>query len=229
MTAHLHLAPEPATTGRDSLPQRSIRVVLADDHALMRRGLRGLLDHEEGIEVVAEASDLATVMHHLRRAPPHVLVLDLGMPNGSSIETISQLREQAPTTEIAVLTMEDDPGFAEQAINAGALCFVLKDRADTELAEAVRSAARGDEYLSPLVAARLESQGRITAGDELTRREGEVLRMIALGHTSAEIGARTHLSRRTVEIYRARIHGKLGLATRSELVGYALRGGLMEI
>ncbi len=229
MTVHLHLAPGPATTYRDSRPQQSIRVVLVDDHTLMRRSLRMLLDREQRIEVVAEASDLAAVSRHLRREPPDVLVLDPGMPSESRIEKISQLRERVPSTELAVLTMEDDPGFAEQAINAGALCFVLKDRADTELADAVRSAARGDEYLSPRVATGLESFGRVGACDELTRREGEVLRLIALGHTGPEIAIQVHLSRRALETYRARIYRKLGLATRSELVRYALRRGLLAI
>ena len=136
----------------------------------MRRSLRLLLDREEGIEVVAEASDLTALMRQLKRELPHVLVLDLGMPNGSSIETLRQLREQLPRTEIAVLTMQDDPGFAEQAIGAGALCFVLKDHADTELAPAVRSAASGREYLSPYVAALLRSRRIANDGPAGLRR-----------------------------------------------------------
>jgi two-component system response regulator NreC len=229
MARYLHLAPRPGRTSAGSSPQRPIRVVVADNHALMRRSLRVLLELEKDIDVVAEAADLGALMSHLRRELPHVLVLDIGISNGSGIETISQLREQVPSTEIVVLTMDDDPGFAEPAINAGALGFVLKDRADTELAEAVRRAARGDEYLSPPVAARLESLGRIVAGEALTPREGEVLRLIALGHTSAEIATNVHLSRRTVAAYRARIHSKLGVTTRAQLVHYALGRGLVAV
>jgi len=225
MAAHLQLAPKPRGS---SSTDGSIRVVLADDHALMRRSLRLLLDSAEGIEVVDEASDLAEVTHHVHGHRPHVLVLDLGMPNGSSIEVIRLLRKQVPDTEIVVLTMEDGPGFAQQALDAGAIGFVLKDYADTELPRAVRSTARGEEYLSPRVAARLQSLRRSVADDNLTLRETDVLRLIGLGHTSAEIAAKLHLSRRTVETYRTRLYRKLGVATRAELVRYALGRGLLS-
>lgn len=222
MMAHLHLAPPADATGSGSPLERSIRVVLADDHTLMRRSLRLLLDGQQDVDVVAEAADLTAVERHVHRHQPHVLVLDLGMPNGSSIEVIRRLREQVPRTEIVVLTMEDSPGFAQQALEAGAIGFVLKDSADTELPEAVRRAARGEEYLSPRVAVRLEAMRRCVSDDSLTVRETEVLRLIALGHTSAEIATKLGLSRRTVEAYRARILRKLGLATRADLVQYAL-------
>jgi two-component system, NarL family, response regulator NreC len=227
MGAHLHLAPSPDSLRSGSASDSAIRVVLADDHALMRRSLRLLLDREDGVDVIAEAADLTTVIRHVQRHVPHVLVLDLGMPNGSSIEVIRGLREQVPDTEIVVLTMADNPGFAQQALDAGAIGFVLKDHADTELTEAVRGAARGDEYLSPRIAGRLESLRRCVADDKLTVRETEVLRLIALGHTSAEIAIKLHLSRRTVETYRARLHRKLELGTRAELVQYALGRGLL--
>jgi DNA-binding NarL/FixJ family response regulator len=149
MGHRLYLAPEPETAHPGSSSRQSIRVVLADDHALMRRSLRMLLDREAGIEVVAEASDLETVMRHVDGHLPRVLVLDLGMSDGSSLATISDLRERVPNTEIVVLTMEDGPGFAQHALDAGAICFVLKDQADSELPQAVRSAARGVEYVSP--------------------------------------------------------------------------------
>jgi two-component system response regulator NreC len=128
-------------------------VVLADDHALMRRSLRWLLDREVGVEVVGEADDLTMVMRHVHDRRPHVLVLDLSMPGGSSIDAITRLREEVPSTEIVVLTMEDSPGFAQQALDAGAIGFVLKDFADVELNRAVRAAARGGQYVSPRVTA----------------------------------------------------------------------------
>jgi two-component system, NarL family, response regulator NreC len=126
-------------------------VVLADDHALMRRSLRRLLDGEAGVEVVAEAEDLTTVMCHVHDHRPHVLVLDLRMPGGSSIDTVRRLREEVPSTQIIVLTMEDSPAFAQQALDAGAIGFVLKDFAEVELNRALRAAARGEQYVSPRV------------------------------------------------------------------------------
>jgi two-component system, NarL family, response regulator NreC len=228
MVARLHLAPSPAGSGSAVRAASPIRVVLADDHALMRRGLRLLLDNEEGVEVIAEASDLASVVRHVHGHQPHVLVLDLGMPNGSSIETIARLRERVPDTEIVVLTMDDSPVFAQRALATGAVGFVLKDLADGDLPQAVRAAARGEEYVSPRVAARLDALQRSLTEDKLTAREVEVLRLIALGHTSVEIARKLHLSPRTVETHRARIHGKLGLATRAEQVRYALGRGLLR-
>jgi two-component system response regulator NreC len=152
-TGHLRVAPPASAPDRSAL-DRSIRVVLAEDHALMRRSLRLLLDGQEGVDVVAEARDLNTVMGDVHQHRPHVLVLDLGMPNGSSIDVIRLLREQVPGTEIVALTMEDGPGFAHQALEAGAIGFVLKDSADTELPSAVRRAVRGEEFVSARVAAR---------------------------------------------------------------------------
>jgi two-component system response regulator NreC len=228
MATHLHLVPSPAETGPVLHASSPIRVVLADDHSLMRRGLRLLLDGEEGVEVIAEAVDLASVVRQVHGHEPHVLVLDLGMPGGSSIETISKLRERVPNTQIVVLTMDDSPVFAQRALAAGAVGFVLKDLADSDLPQAVRAAAQGEEYVSPRVAARLDALHRALSEDKLTSREVEVLRLIALGHTSVEIARKLHLSPRTVETHRARIHGKLGLATRAELVRYALGRGLLR-
>jgi two-component system response regulator NreC len=203
-------------------------VVLADDHAAVRRNLRLLLDAEEDVEVIAEAADLSTVVRHVHGHVPHVLVLDLEMPNGSSVEAIRPLREQVPDTEIVVMTMETSAVFAQQAIDAGAAGFVLKDRADGELPAAVRSAARGEEYISPRVEAGLDALRRSVRGDGLSPRETEILRLIALGHTSAEIARKLHLSRRTVETHRASIHRKLRLTTRAELVQLALRRHLIR-
>ena len=227
MSAHLHLAAVGTANGREPRPVSPIQVVLADDHQGMRRSLRLLLDREDGVEVIAEAADLATVVRHVHGHTPHVLVLDLSLPNGSSIETIRRLRAQVPQTEIVVLTMEQSPLFAQQALDAGAVGFVLKDRADSELAPAVRDAAAGGEFVSPQVAVGLEALRRSVTGDGLSPRETEILRLIALGHTSAEIAGQLHLSRRTVETHRAHIHHKLKLSTRAELVQYALRRRLL--
>ncbi len=225
MTARLHLAEVPVHGS--SRTETAIRVVLADDHALMRRSLRLLLDGEDDVDVIAEATDLATVINHVGRHQPHVLVADLRLPNGSSIDAIRELRAQAPKTEIVVLTMEESPLFAQQAIEAGAIGYVLKDRADSELITAIRCAARGEEYISHRVAAGLEALRKAIDRDALTPREIEVVRLIALGYTSAEIAGKLHLSRRTVETHRARIFNRLGLRTRAELVRFALRRRLI--
>lgn len=227
MSRHLHLAQAPGgAVLLDHVPDR-IRVVLADDHSLVRRSLRLLLDNEDDLDVVGEAENIGGVVRHVHGHAPNVLVLDLQMPGGSSIEAIRRLRERVPQTEIVVLTMERSPAFAQRAIDAGAVGFVLKDRADMELPEAVRRAARGEEFVSPHVAAGLDALRRTVNGDGLSPRETEVLRSIALGYTSAEIAGKLHLSRRTIETHRANIHRKLGLATRAELVHFALRRNLI--
>jgi len=201
--------------------------VLADDHVQMRRSLRLVLDGEEDVQVIAEADDLASVVRHVHGHRPHVLVLDLGMSGGSGMEAVRQLRERSPETQIVVVTMDESPVFAHRALAAGALGFVTKEMADEQLADAVRQAARGERYVSPRVAARLDSLDAVLAENTLTARELEVLRLIALGHTSVEIARALQLSPRTVETHRARIHRKLGLRTRAELVRYAMDRGLM--
>jgi two-component system, NarL family, response regulator NreC len=181
-----------------------------------------LLEREREVAVVAEAGDVFTTMRHVTGHKPHVLLLDLRTSNGSSLELIRRLRAQAPETEIVVVTMEDSPAFAHAAIDLGAVGYVLKEQADSELPLAVRCAARGEEFVSPRVEARLDALRRSVNGDGLSPRETEVLRLIALGFTSNEIADELFLSRRTVESHRLRIHQKLGLTKRWELVRYAL-------
>jgi two-component system, NarL family, response regulator NreC len=228
MVHHLRLAPTPKESDRTASEPWPIRVVLADDHALMRRGLRLLLEGEEGIEMIAEAGDMASALHHVDRYRPHVLVLDLRMSHGSSVETVGKLRERAPETQVVVLTMQDNPVFAQHALASGALGFVLKELADGELPQAVRAAACGEEYVSPRVRDKLDALRRSLTDHELTMREVEILRLIALGHTSTEMAGKLRVSPRTVESHRARIHNKLGLGTRAELVRYALGRGLLR-
>ena len=228
MTGRLELAPE--LNSRDGASAEApVRIVLADDHAIVRRSVRLLLDGERDIEVVAEPLDLGAVTRDVESHRPQVLVLDIRIQNGSSIEAIRGLRAGEPGTEIVVLTMEASPVFAKQALEAGAAGLVLKERADSDLPEAIRCAARGEEFVSPPVAARLaalrEADGNdaSSAGDDaLSGREVQILRLIALGYTSREIADQLRLSRRTIESHRSRIHQKLGLATRADLVGYAL-------
>ena len=226
VTAHLHLAHPPGAGAR---PERAapITVVLADDHAGVRRTLRRLLDSAQHVNVVAEAPDLTVAAREVSARLPQVLVLDLGLAEAPSVGTVTSLRTQVPATEVVTLTMQESPLLALQAFDAGAIGFVLKDTADSELLDAVSRAARGEEYVSPRVAAGLDTLRRAVGGHELSSREVEILRLIALGHTSAEIASKLRLSRRTVETHRARILRKLGCRTRADLVQFALRRGLI--
>jgi two-component system response regulator NreC len=206
---------------------RAIRIVLADDHAVVRSGLRMLLDSEAGFEVVAEAGDVESARRYVRGHHPAVLVLDLNMPGGSSLEVIPLIRAESPDTQIVVLTMQQEPAFARHALGAGAVGYVLKEAADDELVEAVRRAASGESYLNPRLGARLASEPP-PGPDDLSEREVDVLRLIALGHTNAEIAEQLYLSVRTVETHRAHIQHKLRLSSRAELVGYALQRRLVS-
>jgi two-component system response regulator NreC len=211
------------------MTEDEITVVIADDHAVVRKGLRLLLDAEPGLRVVAEAGTVPDAIRMARAHRPAVLILDLNMPGGSSLEAIPEIT--AGTTAIVVLTMQDDPSFARQALQAGANGFVLKEAADDELLLAVRLAADGDTYLNPRLGARLAAQPSKPEGppDDLTEREVEVLRLIALGHTNSEIGTQLYLSTRTVETHRAHIQQKLRRSSRADLVRYALEHDLVKL
>ena len=208
-----------------------IKIVIADDHRVVRSGLRMLLDHEDDFEVVAEAGDVPDARRYVRAHRPDVLVLDLNMPGGPSLPAIPIFREESPGTCIVVLTMQDDPAFAREALQAGASGYVLKEAADDELVRAVRVAADGGTFLNPQLGARIAAQPPQPAGppDDLTEREVEILRLIALGHTNSEIAAQLYLSVRTVESHRAHIQQKVRLTSRAELVRYALDHGLVDI
>jgi len=207
-----------------------VKIVIADDHVVVRRGLRLLLDAAEGFEVVAEAGNVDDARRYVRAHRPAVLVLDLNMPGADSLEAIPQIREEMPSTEIVVLTMQSDTAFARTALQTGAKGYVLKEAADDELVEAVRAAARGETYLNPRLGARLAAEPPAAGGppDDLTEREVQILRLIALGHTNGEIASQLYLSVRTVESHRAHIQQKLRRTTRAELVRYALDKGLVE-
>jgi len=207
-----------------------ITVVLADDHGVVRSGLRLLLD-QAGMEVLAEAADAESALRTVLGYKPRVLVLDLNMPGQpSSLEAIPRVGEASPGTRVVVLTMQEDPRFAREALRAGALGYVLKEAADEELVEAVRRAAAGETYLNPKLGAALATAAPEPSGppDGLSEREVEILRLVALGHTNAEIADQLYLSVRTVESHRARIGQKLLLSTRAELVRYALDHRLLD-
>jgi two-component system response regulator NreC len=219
--------PRAARKEDDEISASTIRVVIADDHAVVRRGLLQVLDSEEGIQVVAEAANLEDARRYVRGHHPNVLVLDLNLPEGLSLDAIPEIRSEFPDTQIVVLTMQNEPAYARQALSAGALGYVLKEAAESELVEAVCRAAVGDSYLNPRLGARVAAEPPPGPPDGLSEREVEVLRMIALGHTNAEIAKQLYLSVRTVETHRAHIQHKLRLGSRSELVRYALEHGLV--
>jgi two-component system response regulator NreC len=206
-----------------------MRIVLADDHAVVRSGLKLLLESEHGFEVVAIAGTAEDALRYVLGHKPDVLILDLNMPGSrTSLDVIPEVAEVSPGTRVVVLTMQEDPAFARRALRAGAVGYVLKEAADEELVQAVRLAADGQTYLHPRLGAALAAapDGR---PDDLTQRELDVLRLIALGHTNAEIAEQLHLSVRTVETHRAHIQQKLRLSTRSELVRYALEHRLVDV
>lgn len=184
-----------------------------------------MLDAEEGLEVVAEAGDVDTAVRKVRGYKPNVLLLDLSMPGGSGLEAIPRALEASPHTAIIVLTMQDGPGVAKAALRAGALGFVLKESADSELQHALHAALSGRRYLNPQLGARIASEPETTPS-ELSDRELEVLRLLALGYTNSEIADQLFLSVRTVETHRSHLAHKIGGASRFELVGYAREHGL---
>ena len=204
-----------------------ISIVLADDHAVVRGALRALLEDQPDLSVVGEAADLSTARAAVLELKPRVLILDVNMPDGLAIDAIAGLREEAPETEIVLLTMERDLTLVRRAIEAGALGYLFKDAAHLELIEAVREASEGREYLPTAVAAGLKNDG----GAErplLSPRETEVLRLMALGHTNREIAEQLSLSVRTVETHRAHVQQKLGLESRPDLTRYALDNRLID-
>ena len=205
----------------------AIDIVLADDHEVVRAGLRLLLQGEVGLHVIGEAGNVPDALRLVELRHPHVLVLDLNMPGPPSLTAIAEVKD---TCAVVVLTMQSDPAFAREALRAGARAYVLKEAAGAELVTAVRVAAEGGIYLNPTLGARIavEPDAAPPALDDLSERELDVLRLIALGHTNAEIGEQLFLSMRTVETHRSHIQHKLRRTTRAELVRYALDHGLMD-
>jgi DNA-binding NarL/FixJ family response regulator len=210
----------------------TIRVLIVDDHAVVRAGLRLLLDAEKDIEVVGEAGDARNAVFEARSTRPDVIVLDVVMPGASGLEVAPQLLHEEPETKIVVLSMQDDPSYVQGAFAAGATGYVLKEALDTELIAAVREVASGGRYVNPalgarLVAAEMSEQTRAEM-NLLSDREREVLRLLALGHTNQEIAKMLYISVRTAETHRAHIMQKLGITTRAELVRYALSARVLS-
>ena len=207
----------------------TIRLVLVDDHEVVRGGLCRVLEAQPGWTVEAEAGDIDRALRAVLGHKPDVLVLDLNLGGVSSLEYIPELLERSPATRIVVLTMQTEPAYARDALRAGASAFVLKESAEDELVTAVRAAAEGKTYLTPRVGAMIAAEPVQSDSDrELTPRELEILRLLALGHTNGEIAEQLFLSRRTIETHRANVQRKLDLSTRAELTRYALEHKLLE-
>jgi two-component system response regulator NreC len=202
-----------------------LTIVIADDHAVVREGLRLLLEAEDDLAVLGEASDAAQTVALLRQHIPSVLVLDLHLGDRLSLGTLSEVRAASPTTAVVILTMEDDPAFARHAWSAGVAGYVLKEASRTDLVRAIRTVGDGGRYLDPAIGGWALELGR---SEVLSERELEVLRLVALGHTNGEIAKQMFISARTVESHRANLQRKLGISGRPELVRYALERGVIH-
>ncbi len=215
-----------------------IRIVLVDDHAVLRAGLTALLNAEADMTVVGEAGDGAASLPVVADRQPDVVLLDINMPNMGGLEALGELRKVAPKSRVLILTMHDDQTYLRQALAQGAAGYVLKQAADTELLTAIRTVYHGGAFLHPSHAQALLSPNPIAASGPsstsddisiLSERELEVLKLIALGHANKEIAEMLYLSVKTVETYKTRIMEKLNLTSRAALVRFALKHGLLTV
>jgi len=210
----------------------SVRVLIVDDHAVFRAGLKLLIDAEDDLEAVGEAGNAHDAIFQARALKPDVILMDVVMPDQSGLDVVPTLLHERPEIKVLVLSMQDDPQYVRQAFANGASGYILKEAADTEVVAAIREVASGSNYVHPVVGAKLiaaenEAAKRAEA-DPLSDREREVLRLLALGHTNQEISAQLFISVRTAETHRAHIMQKLRLSSRAELVRYALDQGVLE-
>jgi DNA-binding NarL/FixJ family response regulator len=208
-----------------------VKILIADDHGIVRSGLRMLLERHGDIEVIAEAADGATARDIAIRERPDLAILDVKMPKLTGLQATREIRAQAPDVAVLILSMYDDERYLFEALKAGASGYVLKAQADADLLEAVRAIERGEPFLAPSAQRALIKdvlgEGEVRS-DELTPREQEVVKLVAEAHTNKEIAEILHLSEKTVENHRSNAMRKLGMRDRVELVRYAIRRGLIE-
>lgn len=212
-----------------------IRILIADDHALVREGIRRVLDEDPGFDVVAEASDGRKALESIEATDPDVAILDISMPELSGLDVARRLREERPALKVIILSMHDESEYVMRAVHAGAAGYLLKDDAGPALLrQAVRAVHAGDSYFSPAVAARLTdalrggSSGSADPLERLTGRELEVLRLVAAGHSNKQIAAKLGISRRTVESHRESMMRKIEIRTVAGLTRFALENGLLD-
>jgi DNA-binding NarL/FixJ family response regulator len=207
-----------------------MRVLIADDHGIVRSGLRLLLERQADIEVVAEAADGAEARELAIRERPDLAILDVKMPKLTGLQATREIKLQAPEVAVLILSMHDDERYLFEALKAGASGYVLKAQADTDLLAAIRAVERGEPFLTPEAQRTLirDVLERGADGEELTPREEEIVKLVAEAHTTKEIAGLLHLSEKTVENHRANAMRKLGMRDRVELVRYAIRRGLIE-
>ncbi len=216
--------------------KKPIRIFLADDHAVLRAGLKSLLNAEPDMEVVGEAGDGDACVQTVAALAPDVILLDVNMPHCNGLEALPEIRRRTPASRILILTMHDDAEYLRKALSLGSAGYILKQSADTELLSAIRTVYSGGVFLHPghtkiLLEDTLRPPTQTHTDDPvgiLSERELEVLRLIALGHTNKEIAGMLFLSVKTVETYKARVMQKLDLRTRAALVRFALKHGLLD-
>jgi DNA-binding NarL/FixJ family response regulator len=210
-----------------------LHILIADDHGIVRSGIRMLIDRQAGMQVVAEAEDGIQAVELAQATHPDVAILDVTMPRMTGLQAAREIRARAPQTSVLLLSMHDDERYFFEAVEAGANGYVLKRSADTDLIDAIQAVARGEDFVSPVteraaIKEWLESGKADRLEDPLTPRELDVVKLIAEAYTNKQIAEALHVSEKTVESHRSNVFGKLGMRDRVELVRYAIRRGLVE-